>query len=252
MLIIDAHLDLSMNALQWNRDLLSSVYTTRARENKTVPSKGRAMGTVAFPEMRQGRIALSFATLIARSTGHPAPHIDYGSPTQAYGMAHGQLAYYRALEMEGHVRLVTNMADLDDHMADWENWETAGANEVDTPPLGFVISMEGADPIRSPRDLRRWADRGVRVVGPAWNTRNRYCGGVEDSHGLTRDGVTLVREMRRLHVIPDLSHLTPHAFDSVMAQDDDLVVASHSNAHAVHPHRRNPAYADPRAESCPF
>ena len=68
MLIIDAHLDLSMNALQWNRNLLLSTYTIRTLE-QTVPGKGRAQGTVAFPEMRRGRIALSVATLIARSTG---------------------------------------------------------------------------------------------------------------------------------------------------------------------------------------
>ncbi|OUC08002.1 peptidase M19, partial [Litorilinea aerophila] len=73
MLIIDAHLDLSMNALNWNRDLLRSVYTIRTTEQR-VPGKGRAQGTVAFPEMRRGRIFLSVATLIARSTGRPAPH----------------------------------------------------------------------------------------------------------------------------------------------------------------------------------
>ena len=66
MLIIDAHLDLSMNALQGNRDLLRSAYTIRTQETG-IPGKGQ--GTVAYPEMRQGRIALSFVTLFARSTG---------------------------------------------------------------------------------------------------------------------------------------------------------------------------------------
>ena len=60
MLIVDAHLDLAMNALQWNRDLLTSVYTIRVQEKDT-PGKGRGQGTVAFPDMRRGRIALSFA-----------------------------------------------------------------------------------------------------------------------------------------------------------------------------------------------
>ncbi|MEZ4635113.1 MAG: hypothetical protein R2856_09095 [Caldilineaceae bacterium] len=86
MLIIDAHLDLSMNALQWNRDLLASVYTIRTREQR-IAGKGRAQGTVAYPEMRSGRIALSFATVLSRSTGTPAPYIDFDSPAQAHGMA---------------------------------------------------------------------------------------------------------------------------------------------------------------------
>ena len=96
MLIVDAHLDLSMNALQWNRNLLQSAYTIRTQEQRT-QGKGRALGTVAYPEMRRGRVFLSVATLIARSTGRVVPHIDYATPMQAYGMAHGQLAYYRAL-----------------------------------------------------------------------------------------------------------------------------------------------------------
>lgn len=106
-------------------------------------------------------------------------------------------------------------------------------------PIGLLHLMEGADPIRSPRDLARWVDRGVRIVGLAWNTGNRYCGGKADRHGLTRDGQVLFSEMRRLHVVPDLSHLTPVAFDSVLAVDEDLVVASHSNAAAIHDHPRN-------------
>ena len=106
-------------------------------------------------------------------------------------------------------------------------------------PIGLVHLMEGADPIRSPRDLKRWARRGVRVVGPAWNTGNRYCGGWDDARGLTADGKRLVAEMRANRVIPDVSHLKPDAFDDVFACDDGLIVASHSNAHAVHPHRRN-------------
>ena len=61
MLIIDSHLDLSWNALQWDRDLLKSVHSTRQIELPMV-GKGRGMGTVALPEMRQGRVFVSFAT----------------------------------------------------------------------------------------------------------------------------------------------------------------------------------------------
>ena len=57
MLIIDAHLDLSMNALQGNRDLLRSAYTIRTQETG-ISRKGQ--GTVALPDMRQGRIAPEF------------------------------------------------------------------------------------------------------------------------------------------------------------------------------------------------
>jgi len=80
-LIVDAHLDLAWNALQWNRNLLDSVYTIRVQERQT-PGKGRGQGTVALPDLRQGRVMLCFATLLARSTGQPVPHLDFPSRTQ--------------------------------------------------------------------------------------------------------------------------------------------------------------------------
>jgi membrane dipeptidase len=99
--------------------------------------------------------------------------------------------------------------------------------------------MEGADPIASPRDLSRWAERGVRVVGIAWNTGNRYSGGTGDDRGLSEDGRRLLVEMRRLGVLPDVSHLNPTAVADVLGAWPGTVVASHSNAAALHPHRRN-------------
>ena len=106
-------------------------------------------------------------------------------------------------------------------------------------PIGLAYLMEGADPIRSPREVRRWAERGLRVVGPAWNTGNRYCGAWKDAHGLTDDGRALIAELRSQRLVVDVSHLKPAAFDDVLGVDDEMVVASHSNASAVHPHRRN-------------
>ena len=97
MLIIDAHLDLAWNALQWNRDLQTSVHTIRARES-ALTGAGRGQGTVALPEMRTGRVALCFATLLARSTGRALHNLASSPPLQAYGIAQRQLAYYRSSE----------------------------------------------------------------------------------------------------------------------------------------------------------
>ena len=83
MLIVDSHLDLSWNALQWNRDLRLSAHTLRNQERGPNLNKGVGLGTVALPEMRAGRVALSLATLLVRSTGRQAPHIDFLSIAQA-------------------------------------------------------------------------------------------------------------------------------------------------------------------------
>ena len=55
MFIIDAHLDLSMNAMEWNRDLRLPVADIRARERGMTDKPDRAKGTVSLPELRQGR-----------------------------------------------------------------------------------------------------------------------------------------------------------------------------------------------------
>ena len=213
MLIIDAHLDLSMNALQGNRDLLSSAYTIRTQETG-IPGKGQ--GTVAFPDMRQGRIALSFVTLFARSTGRPSPHSDFASPTQSYGIAQGQLAYYRALERMGYVRIITDNENLDGHINAWQTWGrsmTGHASDYDNaPPLGFVISMEGADPILYPTQLEAWVEGGLRLIGLTHYGPGRYAGGTGTEMGLTELGRPLLAEMERLGVILDLTHCSDQSF----------------------------------------
>ena len=238
MLIIDAHLDLSMNALQWNRNLLQSVYTIRTQEQFTA-GKGRAAGTVAYPEMRRGRIFLGVATLIARSTGRTVPHFDFATPLQAYGMAHGQLAYYRALEQAGHVCIISDNAALDRHVAEWQAWDAAHSEETEqTPPLGFIISMEGADPILHPEQLEAWWHAGLRLLGPTHYGPGRYAGGTATELGLTEIGPPLLREMERLGVVLDLTHLSDQAFWQALEHYNGLVLASHNNCRALVPHQR--------------
>jgi membrane dipeptidase len=238
MLIIDAHLDLSMNAIQWNRDLLKSAYTIRTQE-QYVQGKGRAVGTVAYPEMRRGRIFLSVATLIARSTGRPAPHIDYASTAQAFGVARGQLAYYRALEKQGHVRIIEDVAGLEKHVAEWQAWDGAHSELTDnTPPLGFVISMEGADPILEPAELEEWVKLGLRLLGPTHYGPGRYAGGTGTELGLTDIGRQLLPEMQRLGVVLDVTHFSDESFWEAMEIYEGLVLASHNNCRALVPHQR--------------
>ncbi len=156
-----------------------------------------ALGTVAYPEMRQGRVALSFATLLARSTGQPVPHVDFANPAQSYGIARGQLHYYDALERQGEIRIVRDLDSLKQLWGQWAAWETAGA-EGATPPLGFVISMEGADPIQQPEQLEEWYGLGLRLLGITHYGQGRYAGGTATETGLTALGVPLLKEMERL------------------------------------------------------
>ena len=66
MFAFDAHLDLSMNAMEWNRDLRMPVQAIRQSEEGLTDKPDRARGTVAFPQLREGNIGLVVATQIGR------------------------------------------------------------------------------------------------------------------------------------------------------------------------------------------
>jgi membrane dipeptidase len=235
MLIVDGHLDLAWNALQWNRDLLQSVYTIRVHESN-LTGAGRGQGTVALPELRAGKVTLCFATLLARSTGTPHAYLDYRSAAQAHGAARGQLAYYRALSAEGHIRIITDLGGLDDHIAQWTRWEAG--SQTTPPPLGVVISMESADPILNPEELAEWHRAGVRIIGPAHYGPGRYAGGTATELGLTPNGLALLKQMEGFSIGLDLTHLSDQAFWQALEIFNGPILASHNNCRVLVPHQR--------------
>lgn len=226
--IIDVHLDLGWNALQWNRDITQSVYTIRTLE-AGMTEKGRAMNTVALPEMRAGKVMLCFATLMGRSTGVPVHHVDFNSPMQTFGIARGHLAYYRALEQRGYVRIITDGDGLDTHI---------NTINDDDAPLGFIISMESADAILAPSDMADWVDAGVRVIGPAHYGMGRYAGGTGVEDGFTDIGFELLNQIEQHNVILDVTHLSDLALDQALDTFGGHILASHSNARTLVPHQR--------------
>ena len=237
MLIVDGHLDLAWNALQGQRDLRLSAYTIRTQEKSGESGRGR--GTVALPEMRRGRVALCFATLFARSTGHPVRDVDFTSPAQAYAVAAGQLAYYRALEQEGLLKVVVDIGTLQHHFAAWDAWETeVNAPPETIPPVGCVVGMEGADPIRDPEQLAEWWQAGLRLLGLAHYGSGRYAGGTGVEVGLTDLGRHLLPEMARLGVVCDVTHLSDASFWEVVQEYAGPLLASHSNCRALVAHQR--------------
>jgi membrane dipeptidase len=237
MLIFDAHLDHAWNALQYERDLLKPVHVIRQIE-APMQGKSRAMNTVALPELRTGRVYTCFATLLARASGRPSPDIEYASVEQAHAIARGQLAYYRVLETAGHIRIITNRAEFDAHESAWLGWERA-PDGLPQPPLGFVISMECADPVTRPEELAEWHALGLRVIGPAHYGANRYAGGTSSTAGLTEGaGPALLREMARLGIALDCTHLSDEAFWQAVRVYDGPLLASHQNCRAIAPMQR--------------
>src|SRR5919108_5042095 len=121
MLIFDAHLDLSMNALEWNRDLTRPIDEIRAREQGSSDKPDRGRGTVSFDEMRRGGIGICVATQIARYVAPDNQLPGWNSPGQAWAHTQGQLAWYRAMEERGELVQICNVADLDRQVRRWND-----------------------------------------------------------------------------------------------------------------------------------
>jgi membrane dipeptidase len=228
--IVDAHLDLASNALQANRDLRESVQVLRVREaGEAGPGRGR--NTVALPELRAGGVRLCFGTLLARSSGRPRPHVDFDSVEQANAVAHGQLAYYRAMERSGHMHLIADGSALDAHAA-------AAAGGEAALPLGVMVVMEGADPIIQPEDVHAWAADGLRALSLAHYGPGRYAGGTGTGNGLTKLGRALLRELPSAGVALDLVHLADAGFWQSLEAFSGPVHVSHANCRALVPNQR--------------
>lgn len=124
-------------------------------------------------------------------------------------------------------------------MREWEAWDSGHhANGEQTPPVGIVLSMEGADPIISPAELEEWWDLGLRMLIMTHFGRGRYSGGTGTELGLTEMGAPLLTEMERLGILVDVTHLSDQAFWQVMECYSGPVLASHSNCRSLVPNQR--------------
>ena len=253
MLIFDWHLDLAWNALEWDRDLAEPVAAIRAREVAMKrQGPGRGTNTVSLPALTAGHVAVVSATLLARHDRVPPPFPElpksgFGAAEAAYASAVGQLAYYRTMERRGLVRILRDRATLDDHVARWEAYDAqAERTAAEPPPIGLIISMEGADPILTPCDLDEWWDAGLRILSLSHFGNGRYSHGTGTPGSLNPQGPALLAAMERLGMILDLTHLADEAMDQTLDLFGGPILASHHNCRSLVDRQRQLRDADIR------
>lgn len=232
-LFFDAHLDLSMNAMEWNRDLRWTVSEIRASESGMTDKAGRGGNTVSLGALREGNVAVVVGTQLGRYTkqSNPLPGASWHSPEQAWAHTQGQAEWYREMERDGQLRLITNIAQLDQHLADWEN-------DPETTPVGLIRSLEGADSLVTMDHLDRAFEDGLRAIGPAHYGPGTYAQGTDATGGIGIKGRELLRRMEELNIILDATHLCDDSFREAMDHFGGPVWASHSNCRALVPHHR--------------
>lgn len=204
MYVVDAHLDLAYNALRGRA-------VTRPATEQTADPEG--IPTVGLPDLRRGGVGFVCATIFTAPAVNDQP--GYRTPDEAQIAGWEQLQWYLAQLKAGEIDLVTS------------------PDEVPSTPCGdgpvpAILLMESADPLRTPADLPMWFNAGLRIIGMAWK-QTRYAGGTGAPGPLTDLGRELAKEMDRLGVIHDVSHLAEASFWELMDLAAGPVFASHSN-----------------------
>jgi membrane dipeptidase len=199
------------------------------------------------------------ATQIARYVrpGNPLP--GWHSPEQAWAQTQGQLAWYRAMEEKGQMVQIRDAAGLEKHLAFWRerverpselrvengaaqpatrNSELGTSPASSDTPIGFILNLEGADSILTLAHLERSYAQGLRAVGPAHYGPGTYAQGTDATGGLGKKGRELLKEMERLGIILDVTHLCDESFWEALDHFQGRLWASHSNCRALVPHHR--------------
>ena len=231
MFIFDAHLDLAMNAMEWNRDLSSSINAIRESEQGMTDKPDRGNGTVTFEAMRKGNIGLCMATQIARYVKSENPLPGWNSPHQAWAQTQAQLAWYKAMEELEELVQIKNKAALNSHL---ELWKTASGKK----PIGYILSLEGADSIYDLSKLEMAYEQGLRAIGPAHYGPGTYAFGTDSNVGIGVKGKALLKGIERLGLILDATHLCDQSFWETMKVYSGAVWASHNNCRTLVDHNR--------------
>ncbi len=248
MLVFEGHLDIAYNALSHERDPRWTVDQTRQRESDPPCDDGRGLCTTSLPEMRAAGVAVAVTTLLGRAKpwvkpGRPNASRDGDWPTQemAYGQAQGQLAYYRLLETQGHVRILETASQLRSHWAEWENATEHGKKQC-RGPIGLIITMECADPIVTPDQVHQWQAQGLRALFLTHFGMGHYAAGnpstdPDNAHDVdgpvSPRGIELLREMATLNLPLDLTHTSDTTFWDAIERYPGPVYSSHANCRAI-------------------
>ncbi|MEX0762980.1 MAG: membrane dipeptidase [Dehalococcoidia bacterium] len=239
MLIFDGDYPMAL-AVALNRDLTRPIDEVRTAPeiagSQRFSDDSQTMATL--PEMRRGRVAGALVKVVVDQNRHGS--VMRGGPRSdelSYARGVGQMGYYRILEVKGEVRLLRTSKDIKAHMTEWEQ---ADGNATAKLPVGFVLGMEGSDPILWPDQAEEWYGQGLRVISIGHYGPARYGGGTGTGteQGLAKEGPALLREMDRLGIILDVTHTS----DLCVRQSLDIfsgpILASHQNCRALVPGER--------------
>ncbi|SHE46365.1 membrane dipeptidase [Marinitoga hydrogenitolerans DSM 16785] len=201
-------------------DLLIDVYEKRKKGRKSV------ILTDHYEKFKKGGFNIIVSSLFIP---------DIYIPEMALRNALDQISslYLEIEESNGKIMLCKNLKDI--------------KYAVDNNILGIMLSFEGLEPIGNDIYLLRvFYELGVRFAGLVWSRRNYVADGCffnerleGEKGGLTDFGVKVLKELEKLGMIVDVSHLNDEGFWDVIKFTEKPVIASHSNVRNIYHSMRN-------------
>jgi membrane dipeptidase len=238
MILVDSHADLAWNVLTLERDYSRSAYETREIEAGTAVPTWNGNTMFGYPEWLRARVGVIFATLFAAPIRYQKGEWDtqcYSDQESAHRLYMDQVGVYRRMfdQHPKQFQPVLSRSDLDSVIANWSQ------ELPESPAIGLVLLMEGADGVQQPSELEMWYEAGIRFLGLSWKG-TRYAGGTGAPGGLTPAGRELLGRMSDLGITLDLSHLAEKAVYEALNLYHGKIIASHANPRRIIPNSEAP------------
>ena len=212
----------------------------RIREDKTHPGdvaaydlRKKTPGMTDLPRLKAGHVGAQFWSVYIPGEPDDATYAPNGKVSSTPGYARVQLE-----QIDIARRVIATYPELQ-----WALDAKSVRASFRRGTIGSLLGLEGGHAIENSLALlREYYDRGARYMTLTHNVTLDWADAALDSAkhgGLTPFGKEVVREMNRLGMLVDLSHVSPGTMSDALSTTEAPVIFSHSGARALVDHRRN-------------
>jgi membrane dipeptidase len=209
--LIDTHNDLPSNLLETNAGDLTSCDLSRVQPTLCAD----------IPRLREGCVGVQYWSIFVESATQKT-HTSLHEALREFDIAH------RFIASQSDLQFATTADDID-------RIHKSGR-------IACLLGVEGGHMIEnSPAVLRTFYQLGARYMTLThWDNVDWADAATDrpDHNGLTEFGKRIVKEMNRLGMFVDLSHVSPDSMHDAIHVSRAPVLFSHSNAFAIDPHPR--------------
>lgn len=219
--LIDGHNDLPEQIQERSKGSLAAI-DLRSDTSRILSTNGSPPLMTDIPRLRAGRVGGQFWSVWVPSD------------------LKGSDAVQATLEQIDLVKRMTSKYPADLQMA----YTAADVRQIHrSGKVASLIGLDGGHQINnSLAALRQMYDLGARYMTLTHSRNTGWADSATDApvhHGLTEFGKDVVREMNRLGMLVDLSHVSPETMTAALAISEAPVIFSHSSARAIVDHPRN-------------